>query len=55
MVNLYLYIISVMGLLVCFVMIERFFIKKSIKTFKELKEAYQDLKKSKEDLEKFLK
>jgi hypothetical protein len=39
-----------MGLLVCFVMIERFFIKKSIKAFKELKEEYIELKEAEKEL-----
>ena len=55
MISIYLYIISVIGLLVCFVMIELFLIKKSIQAIRASRQAYIELKKSKDDLSKYLK
>jgi len=50
-----LYILSIIGLIWAFIRIELYFIYKSRESFRELKEAYKDLKKSKDDLEEFLK
>lgn len=49
------YILSILGFIWASVMVEIFFIKKSREKFIELKEAYKDFKKSKEDLEEFIK
>jgi hypothetical protein len=50
-----LFILSVIGFIWAFIKIELWLIHKSRESFKELKEAYKNYKKSKEDLYKFIK
>jgi hypothetical protein len=50
-----LFILSVIGFLICFIKIELYFIYKSREKFRELKEAYKDLKKSEQNLHNLFK
>jgi cell division protein FtsL len=50
-----IYILLVIGFLICFFKIELYLIHKSREKFKELKEAYKDLKKLEQDLHNLLK
>ena len=49
-----IFLISVIGFLICFVEIELYFIHKSIERFKELAGAYKKYKQAKTELEAIL-
>jgi hypothetical protein len=50
-----IFILSVIGFLICFIKIELYFIYKSRESFRDLKNAYRELKKSRTNLHNLLK
>ena len=50
-----IFILASLGLLVCFIKVEIYFIQKSRENFRELKKAYKELKEAEQDLHNLLK
>jgi len=49
-----IFVISVLGIIYCFIKIEIHFIHKSISAFKDLKKAIQDLERENKNLEQYI-